>query len=322
MKFRAAAFALNKEQTTRFVFAIRLRIAFLAALTAAADDFVRNALAHSVVENEILAAKFIFQALRFNLTDVFDDAAFKVKNFFEAAMQQVSARLFAANAARAVHNHRRLLFVFEHFSSYWQLLTKSVGRNFQRVFKMPDLVFVVITHINDDGFRTLGKFVKFFGVQIGGVDMGFWAVCALTMPLIGIALVWLGYRGMRWRETLNISSVLLLLLGLNSECCLEFQRRRKKMDFYFLLFSLFFPRIVLLAYFLMNRFPHNTFPLWLDAVMGVFIPRILILIFIYQDMGTNNIWFVAHFIAMFLTYFTGGRRTYTWRRRRREVDEL
>lgn len=94
------------------------------------------------------------------------------------------------------------------------------------------------------------------------------------------------------------------------------------MDFYFLLFSLFFPRIVLLVYFLMERFPHNTFPLWLDALMGVFIPRILILIFIYQNMGTNNVWFVAHLVAMFLTYFTGGHRTRRWRRRRRERSEL
>jgi hypothetical protein len=93
------------------------------------------------------------------------------------------------------------------------------------------------------------------------------------------------------------------------------------MDFYFLLFSLFFPRIVLLVYFLMERFPHNTFPLWLDAVLGVFIPRVLILIFIYQNMGTNNIWFIAHLVVMILTYFTGGNRTHRWRQRRRTSRE-
>lgn len=90
------------------------------------------------------------------------------------------------------------------------------------------------------------------------------------------------------------------------------------MDFYFLLFSLFFPRIVLLVYFLMERFPHSTIPLWGDAVLGIFIPRILILIFIYEHLGTNNIWFVAHLIVMILTYFTGGTRTVRWRRGRRE----
>jgi magnesium transporter len=33
-------------------------------------------------------------------------------------------------------------------------------------------------------------------VRIGGVDMGFWLVCALTMCLIGLALIWLKRRGM------------------------------------------------------------------------------------------------------------------------------
>jgi hypothetical protein len=88
------------------------------------------------------------------------------------------------------------------------------------------------------------------------------------------------------------------------------------MDFYFLLFSLFFPRITLLAYFLMERFPGNTLPLWADAVLGIFIPRVLILIFIYQNMGTNNIWFAAHLLVMILVYFTGGGRTARWRSRR------
>jgi len=94
------------------------------------------------------------------------------------------------------------------------------------------------------------------------------------------------------------------------------------MDFYFLLFSLFFPRIVLLVYFLMERFPHSTIPLWGEALLGVFIPRILILIFIHQSMGANNIWFAAHLIAMILTYFTGGRRTVRWRRVRGERREV
>jgi len=90
------------------------------------------------------------------------------------------------------------------------------------------------------------------------------------------------------------------------------------MDFYFLLFSLFFPRITLLAYFLMERFPQNTLPLWVDAVLGLFVPRILILMFIYQNMGTDNVWFIAHLVMLILTYFTGGTKTRSWRRRRRE----
>jgi len=68
----------------------------------------------------------------------------------------------------------------------------------------------------------------------------------------------------------------------------------------------------------MERFPHNNIPLWGDALLGLFIPRILILIFIYQNMGYDNIWFAAHLAALILTYFTGGTRTNSWRRRRRE----
>jgi hypothetical protein len=94
------------------------------------------------------------------------------------------------------------------------------------------------------------------------------------------------------------------------------------MDFYFLLLSLFFPRIVLLVYFLLERFPHNTIPLWGDIILGMFVPRILILIFIYQNMGYENIWFAAHLIALILTYFTGGKRSARWRRSRRVKEGI
>ena len=89
------------------------------------------------------------------------------------------------------------------------------------------------------------------------------------------------------------------------------------MDFYFLLFSLFFPRIVLLVSYLMNQFPHSTIPLLGELLLGIFVPRILILIFIYQNIGYENVWFYAHLAALILTYFTGGVRTTRWRRRRR-----
>ncbi len=41
------------------------------------------------------------------------------------------------------------------------------------------------------------------------------------------------------------------------------------MDFYFLLFSLFFPRIVLLVYFLLQgHFPQSTIPIYWRRVVG------------------------------------------------------
>ncbi|HEY8559044.1 MAG TPA: hypothetical protein VIL74_01480 [Pyrinomonadaceae bacterium] len=91
------------------------------------------------------------------------------------------------------------------------------------------------------------------------------------------------------------------------------------MDFYFLIFSLFFPRVVLLVYLFMfpAQFPANAVPQWADILLGIFLPRVLILIYIYQNMGAENIWFIAHLVVMILAYFGGGRETY---RRRSRVE--
>lgn len=87
------------------------------------------------------------------------------------------------------------------------------------------------------------------------------------------------------------------------------------MDIYFLIFSLFFPRIVLLVYLLQNWYPSNTVPQWADILLGVFMPRVLILIYIYQNMGVENIWFVVHLVVAILAYFGGGKETARRRRR-------
>ncbi len=94
------------------------------------------------------------------------------------------------------------------------------------------------------------------------------------------------------------------------------------MDFYFLLLSLFFPRIVMLVYMLAfaDLFPANTVPQWADILLGVFFPRVLILIYIYQNLGYDNIWFAAHLVVMILAYFGGGRETRR-RRSRRNVGD-
>lgn len=90
------------------------------------------------------------------------------------------------------------------------------------------------------------------------------------------------------------------------------------MDFYFLLFSLFFPRIVMIVYLVQGWFPANAVPQWADILLGVVAPRVLILIYIYQNMGYDNIWFAAHLVVALLAYFGGGGETV--RRRRRRED--
>ncbi len=93
------------------------------------------------------------------------------------------------------------------------------------------------------------------------------------------------------------------------------------MDIYFLIFSLFVPRVVLLVYLFLfpELFPPNTVPQWADILLGVFMPRVLILIYIYQNMGADNVWFIAHLVVMLITYFGGSRETRRRRRRRTEV---
>lgn len=89
------------------------------------------------------------------------------------------------------------------------------------------------------------------------------------------------------------------------------------MDFYFLLFSLFFPRMVMLVYLLLfpDLFPANVVPQWADILLGVFMPRVLILIYIYQNMGYENIWFIAHLVVAVIVYLGSGRKAKNRRRR-------
>jgi hypothetical protein len=69
-----------------------------------------------------------------------------------------------------------------------------------------------------------------------------------------------------------------------------------------------------------NLYPANAVPQWADILLGIFMPRVLILIYIYQDLGADNVWFVAHLVVMILAYFGGSRET-ARRRRRRYVED-
>ena len=90
------------------------------------------------------------------------------------------------------------------------------------------------------------------------------------------------------------------------------------MDIYFLIFSLFFPRLVLLVFLFLypDLYPANAVPQWADVLLGIFMPRVLILIYIYQNLGADNVWFIAHLVVMILAYFGGGRETARRRRPR------
>ena len=76
---------------------------------------------------------------------------------------------------------------------------------------------------------------------------------------------------------------------------------------WFLVLSLFLPRISLIAaFFTDGAFPH-LMTKWLSVPMAFFIPRILILIAIVSTLGVG-LWFWLHLIALLLSWTFNGIR--------------
>lgn len=70
---------------------------------------------------------------------------------------------------------------------------------------------------------------------------------------------------------------------------------------WFLVLSLFFPRITLLIAYCNGVVPLNNIPFWGDFFMTLFIPRVLILIYIITNMGFG-MWAIIHLIALVISY--------------------
>jgi hypothetical protein len=79
-----------------------------------------------------------------------------------------------------------------------------------------------------------------------------------------------------------------------------------QIEVWFLVLSLFLPRVALLVAYCSNAIPPNTIPFWGDVVMAALIPRILILIYIATCMGLGG-WFWAHLVVAILAYANGVR---------------
>jgi hypothetical protein len=70
---------------------------------------------------------------------------------------------------------------------------------------------------------------------------------------------------------------------------------------WFLLLGIFFPRFVLFFWWLTNNLPYNTTPFAADVICSIFLPRILILVYIYGCMGFSP-WFWIHLVAALFAY--------------------
>ena len=76
-----------------------------------------------------------------------------------------------------------------------------------------------------------------------------------------------------------------------------------------LVLTLIFPRIGLLIAWFGHQIPYNTVPFIGDAFLAVFLPRLLMVIYIAGCLGTGNVWFWAHLIGFILAFLWNAGRT-------------
>ena len=74
-----------------------------------------------------------------------------------------------------------------------------------------------------------------------------------------------------------------------------------EMGIWFLLLSLFVPRITLFFWWLTGNLPYNTTPFAADVICSIFLPRVLVLVYIYQNQGTSE-WFWIHGVALVVAW--------------------
>jgi hypothetical protein len=70
---------------------------------------------------------------------------------------------------------------------------------------------------------------------------------------------------------------------------------------WFLVLGLFLPRVTLVAAYLTHNTPPNNVPLLADVLGAVFLPRVLICIYIAMNLGYHG-WFWLHLIVALLVY--------------------
>jgi hypothetical protein len=164
--FFCARAALNKQQVAAIVFAIGVIIARLPALVAMGNHIVGDALAQAFIEHEIFADEFVFKALLFYLACVFDDAAIELIYVLEAAVLHPRAGLFAADAARAVHQQILALVFVQKIFRYLQLLPEGVYIGADGSPEMAHFTLVMVAHVDDQRVGSLGHGVELCSIQM------------------------------------------------------------------------------------------------------------------------------------------------------------
>ena len=76
---------------------------------------------------------------------------------------------------------------------------------------------------------------------------------------------------------------------------------------WFLVLGLFLPRVTLVAAYLTHSVPPNHVPFLVDVLGTLFLPRVLICIYIASNMGYNE-WFWIHLVVALIVYGVGSKK--------------
>jgi hypothetical protein len=79
----------------------------------------------------------------------------------------------------------------------------------------------------------------------------------------------------------------------------------KNLPQWFLILSLFLPRIALVIAWFQHDLARFALPGWIPLALAVVLPRVLVLILVFEDRGFGG-WLLAHAIAICLTYLCAG----------------
>jgi hypothetical protein len=78
---------------------------------------------------------------------------------------------------------------------------------------------------------------------------------------------------------------------------------------WFLLISIFIPRFTLFFWWITGNLPYNTTPFAADVVCSIFLPRVLILVYIYGCQGMSP-WFWIHLVALGVAWILNAAHWY------------
>ena len=81
----------------------------------------------------------------------------------------------------------------------------------------------------------------------------------------------------------------------------------ENLPLWFLILALFLPRISLVIAFFADLLPPFGLHGWVPPTIAVLVPRILILIMIFQDRGFSP-WLIVHGIGMAFVYLAAGEK--------------